>query len=114
MVATGLVVIVKVAVVALAATVTLAGTCAAEVLLLDSVTAAPPAGAGPFRVAVPVEEIPPTTELGVDVRVLKPGALTVMVVVFVVMVVVEVGGCWARVVGYWNAADVRVMSVYTM
>ena len=44
-VATGLVVTVKVAVVALAATVTLAGTCAAAVLLLDRVTTAP-AGRG--------------------------------------------------------------------
>ena len=42
LVATGLVVTVKVAVVALAATVTLAGTCAAAVLLLDRVTTAPP------------------------------------------------------------------------
>lgn len=41
--ATGLVVMVKVAVVALAATVTLAGAWAAAVLLLDRVTMAPPA-----------------------------------------------------------------------
>ena len=41
--ATGLVVTVNVAVVAFAATVTLIGTCAAFVLLLASVTTAPPA-----------------------------------------------------------------------
>lgn len=57
----------KVAVVALAATVTLAGTCAAAALLLDRVTTAPPAGAGPFRVTVPVEVLPPIVEVGLSV-----------------------------------------------
>jgi hypothetical protein len=47
-----------------AATVTLAGTVAADVLLLESVTAAPPEGAGPLRVTVPCEETPPTTVVG--------------------------------------------------
>jgi hypothetical protein len=65
--ATGLLVTVKVAVVALAATVTLAGTCAAAALLLDRVTTAPPAGAGPFRVTVPVEVLPPIVEVGLSV-----------------------------------------------
>jgi hypothetical protein len=64
LVATGLVVIVKVAVVALAATVTLAGACAAEGLLLDRVTTAPPAGAGALSVMVPVDELPPITDGG--------------------------------------------------
>src|SRR3989442_12673421 len=49
---TALVVTVNVALVAPAGTVTLAGTVAAE-LLLDSVTCAPPAGAGPARAPVP-------------------------------------------------------------
>ena len=56
---TGLVVTVNVAVVALAATVTLAGTWAAPVLLLESVTTAPPAGAGALRVTVPLRRCHP-------------------------------------------------------
>ena len=42
-------------------TVTLDGTVATEVLLLDSDTTAPPLGAGPFNVTVPVELSPPVT-----------------------------------------------------
>ena len=82
-VATGLVVTVNVAVVAFAATVTLAGTWAAAVLLLDSVTTAPPDGARPFNVTVPVEEDPPTTEVGLTLTVLRLAAVTVKVAVFV-------------------------------
>jgi hypothetical protein len=51
-------------VVARDATVTLAGTDAAAVLLLDRVTTAPPVGAEPLRVTVPVEEVPPVTLAG--------------------------------------------------
>ena len=55
---------VNVALLAPAAIVTVAGTEAAP-LLLESATAAPPAGAGPFRVTVPVEvSRPPTTCVG--------------------------------------------------
>jgi hypothetical protein len=61
---TALVVTVNVALVAPAATVTLAGTCAAPVLLLDSDTLAPPLGAAPLSVTVPVEELPPVTLVG--------------------------------------------------
>ena len=57
----------NVAVVALAATVTLAGTCAAAVLLLERVTNAPPVGAGAVNVTVPVEVLPPMTEVGFTV-----------------------------------------------
>jgi hypothetical protein len=63
-VATALVLTVNVALVAPAATVTLEGTLAAVVLLLESVTCAPPDGAGPLNVTVPVEELPPVTLAG--------------------------------------------------
>src|SRR5260221_12759511 len=62
--ATALVLTVNVAVVAPAATVTLGGTVAAAVLLLESATVAPPAGAARLSVTVPVEEFPPVTLVG--------------------------------------------------
>jgi hypothetical protein len=55
----------KLAAVAPAATVTLAGTVAAA-WLLDKVTAAPPEGATPLNVTVPVETLPPTTLVGLS------------------------------------------------
>ncbi len=61
--ATGLVLTVKVALVAPAGTATLEGTLAAP-LLLESPTCAPPAGAAPLSVTVPVEEFPPVTLVG--------------------------------------------------
>jgi hypothetical protein len=59
-----LVVTVKLALVAPAATVTLESTLAAVVLLLESATCAPPERAGPLNVTVPVEEFPPVTLVG--------------------------------------------------
>ena len=83
MAATGLVVIVNVAVVAPAGTVTLARTCAAVALLLESVTTDPPAGAGPVNFTMPVDEVPPITEAGLTVTPLpvpvSVGAVTVRV-----------------------------------
>jgi hypothetical protein len=70
---TALVVTEKVAVVAPAATVTLAGTWAAAVLLLDSVTVAPPVGAAPLNITVPVEELPPVTLAGLTATEDKDG-----------------------------------------
>src|SRR5437867_12537568 len=76
----------KVALVLPAGTVTLAGTLAAP-LLLDSVTCAPPAGAGPLSVTVPVEDCtPPTTLVGFKVseeRLGRGGGVTVSVIVVV-------------------------------
>src|SRR6266478_3322047 len=63
---TALVLTVNVALLAPAATVTLAGTVAVDVLL-ERETAAPPLGAGPLSVTVPVEGDPPVTLVGFSV-----------------------------------------------
>ena len=79
---TALVVIAKVLVVAPAATVTEAGTVAAFVLLLASVTTAPPAGAALLSVTLPVLFAPPVTAVGFTVTPFKAaGGLTVSVAV---------------------------------
>jgi hypothetical protein len=66
---TALVLTVNVALVAPAATVTLEGTLAAAVLLLESATCTPPAGAAPLNVTVPVEDcVPPITLVGLSVN----------------------------------------------
>jgi hypothetical protein len=57
-------VMVKVAALVPAGTVTLAGTLAAAALLLDRVTVAPAAGARPLSVTVPVARLPPVTAEG--------------------------------------------------
>src|SRR5437762_11453705 len=70
---TAVVLTVKVAVVLAAGTVTVEGTLAAA-LLLESVTCAPPAGAGPLSVTVPVEDcVPPVTLVGFNVSEEKIG-----------------------------------------
>src|SRR5215216_2260582 len=75
-----LVVTAKVALVDPAGTVTLAGTVAAAVLLLDNETVKPPDGAAEVRVMVPVAELPPTTAVGLRLSAesdAEDGALTV-------------------------------------
>jgi hypothetical protein len=66
-VATVRVVTVKVVLVLPAGTVTLAGTVAAAVLPLVSVTTVPPVGAAPLNVTVPVEVAPEVTDVGLNV-----------------------------------------------
>ena len=61
---TALVLTLKLALLAPAATVTLVGTLATAVLLLESVTTAPPEGAAAVKVADPVAAVGPTTLLG--------------------------------------------------
>ncbi len=74
---------VKVAEVAPAATVTLAGTLAAVELELDSDTTAPPDGAATVKVTVPVAVFPLAIALGLTAMLLSAaaGGLTVMPVV---------------------------------
>jgi hypothetical protein len=66
---------VKLALVAPAGTVTLAGTLPAAVLLLDSMTTAPAAGAAALSATVPVEDCaPPTTFVGFKASEVSVGA----------------------------------------
>jgi hypothetical protein len=73
----------KVAVVAPAATVVLAGTVATVELLLVSVTTAPPEGAAALNVTVPVDGVPPATKIGFTSTDDNPpvGGVTVSIVV---------------------------------
>lgn len=92
---------VKDALVAPAGTITLEGTLAAP-LLLESATCAPPAGAGPLNVTVPVEDcVPPMTLVGFRVSeetVGSGGGVTVRVIAVVCV----------------NAPDVPVMVAVTV
>ena len=77
---------VNVALLAPAATVTLAGTVAAAVLSLKRETVAPPLGACPLRVTVPVEGDPPVTLIGlstIEESVVEPCGVTVSEAVLV-------------------------------
>jgi hypothetical protein len=74
---TALVFTVKVALVAPAGTVTLVGTVATPVLLLERATTAPPLGAGPFNVTVALEEFPPVRLEGLSVNEVGAGGVTI-------------------------------------
>jgi hypothetical protein len=78
-VATGLVLTVKVALVAPAEMVAVGGTLAADGSLLERLICAPALGAGPFSVTVPVEDPsgPPITLVGFRVRDETTGGTTV-------------------------------------
>src|SRR5438094_61444 len=90
---TALVLTVKVAVAVPLGTVTLDGTVAAPVLLLDRETRAPLLGAGPLSVTVPIEELPPVRLDGLrpsETRVGRGGDVTARVIVVVFVRVPEV------------------------
>jgi hypothetical protein len=72
----------KLAELAPAVTVTLVGTVAAEVLLLASVTTAPPAGAAALRFTVPVDPVPPGTLVGLTKTEEITGGFTVRTAVW--------------------------------
>jgi hypothetical protein len=74
----GFVLTVKVALINPGDTVTLEGTVATEVLLLERATTAPAAGAGPLSVTVPVDELPPVTLDGFSVSDVSTGGAMVM------------------------------------
>src|ERR1700681_3059219 len=76
---TALVLTMKVAAVAPAAIVTLAGVVATAVLSLDRLTTAPPVGAAPLNITVPVDDVPPVTPVGFKFRdeTVTAGGLTV-------------------------------------
>lgn len=76
-----LAVTVKVAVLEPAGMVTLEGAVAMKVLLLDSVTLAPPVGALPLMVTVPVEVFPRLMDVGFNVRDVNDGVVTLSVAV---------------------------------
>src|SRR5213594_140251 len=84
---TGLVLTVKVAVMPPVGTVTLAGTVATLVLLLERATTAPPLGAGPLSVTVPVEELPPVTLVGLRLSDESVGGLATTVNALTLVVV---------------------------
>jgi len=86
---TGVVVTVKVPVVAPAATVAVAGTVPEGLLELRAM-AMPPLGAGPLIVTVPVELVPPVTVVGVSVSPVAVGARTFSVALFELPVTVPV------------------------
>ena len=71
------VVMVNLALLAPAATVTLAGTVATAVLVLARLTTTPPVGALPVSVAVPLTAFPPAVLVGLSVSDDKTGGTTV-------------------------------------
>jgi len=63
-------------------TVTLTGTVATDVRLLDRVTSAPTDPAGPLSVTVPVDEFPPETLVGLSVSETKDSGVSINDAVF--------------------------------
>lgn len=81
-------------------TFTVAGTVA-KCRSLESFTDIPLAGAGPLSATVPVEEAPPLTVVGLRLKAMRVGGVTVSVVVFVtdpLVAVMVTSSCSATVV----------------
>jgi hypothetical protein len=110
------VVTVKLTVLAPAGTVTVDGTCAADVLELVSGTTRPPDGATPFMVRVPVAEVPPVTVDGATAMKLTVGAqmLRTALALFplaVAVIVAFTGAATAEVVIVKVAEEVPAVTV---
>jgi len=84
------VVTVNVAVLAPAATVTVGGTEATPAFALESVTTAPPDGAIPVNVTVPVDVLPLGTDVGLKVRVELTALVTVSTALCTPLYVAEI------------------------
>lgn len=88
---TRLVLTTKAALVEPAATVTLVGTVALEVLLLERETTDPPDGAADVSVTVPCEVLPPTTLVGTTETADKAGGVVEAAVITSLTVTIKSG-----------------------
>lgn len=115
--ATADVVIVNVAEVDPAATVTVPGAVALVVPVV-MLTAIPPVGAFPLIVTLPVDELPPITDAGATVRLISAGESMVRVAVLVTLpsvpVMVEVAANATGVVVIVNVADEAPAATVTL
>ena len=85
----------NVALVIPAATVTLVGMVATPASLLESVTIAPPGGAGVLKLTVPVDTAPPRTLGGARLNAESVGGVTVMTALVVPPATVTLAGTMA-------------------
>jgi len=81
------------------------------VLLLASVTTAPFVPAEPFSVTVPVEEVPPGTDVGLKLKELAAATVTVNVVLLVTLfAVAEIVTAVLLATGFVVTANVAVVA----
>lgn len=88
-----------------AGTVSVEGTVATVALLEERVIGNPPVGAGPLRVTVAWESAPEVTEVGLRVRAVRVGGLTVSVAEK------DVAPSVALITGEVTAATAKVVTV---
>jgi hypothetical protein len=111
---TAVVVIVNVAVLAPAGTVTVAGTVADGSLDVSLTATEPPVATVPFRVTVPVDDVPPGTDVGLTVTALMNGVSTVSDTLNVVpFKVAETVTVWVVATGTVIALNVAVVDPAT-